>query len=303
MIPDRALSIAALGLLVACSSKEHAEPGARASASAPAAVTTPAVTAAIPTPPPAAPKDAAVRWVSTVPSRPSTARPGDRVWAVVPIPGQETASFGVVEVDAVQGDTATTWSLVRVDGKLRKDEAFAPVHLRTPAALFSPALSLAAAKIKAGDVVIAPIFGYHTTVAHVVKITGEDAEVTYVHGDKVKHETTPYAAPLATGVAPFAFVAVKSGASYREVLVTAVIGDQVFGLDESGDFVKAAKSEVRPLDVQFKDRKKGDKVIAFDASGSAETTIDVVSVTKWVYQVKIDGVEKRLPFHALVDKI
>lgn len=60
---------------------------------------------------------------------------------------------------------------------------------------------------------------------------------------------------------------------------------------------------MKPLNVVWKDRKKGDKVVAFDASGSNETTIDTVSVDKWVYKVKVNGVEKRVPFYAVVDTL
>src|SRR4051812_38850974 len=113
MLPRQTLSIAAMTLLAACSSKEQGEPGAHASASASAAKPRPSASAsAAPSgSASAAPKEgpAAPKWVSTVPPRPISAKPGDRVWAVLPVPGQETASFGVLEVDSAQGPTATTW--------------------------------------------------------------------------------------------------------------------------------------------------------------------------------------------------
>ena len=62
-------------------------------------------------------------------------------------------------------------------------------------------------------------------------------------------------------------------------------------------------AEVKPLDVQWKERKKGDKVVAFGPSGSAETTIETVSVSKWIYQVKLGDALVRVPFYAVVDKL
>jgi hypothetical protein len=294
--------LCALPLLAACSSREPHEVGPSASASAgptASASAPPKASAAAP------PKDTFTppKWLATVPSKPVPAKPGERVWAVTPFSGQETTFFNVVEVDAVQGDAATTASLLRMTGKLVKDESFSPKRPRSPGALMTPAHNVEAAGIKKDTIVIAPVFGYRTTVARVVKVDGAFAQIKYVNGDKVMDETTEYAVPLATGVAPFAFGAVKSGASYKEVLVVAVVDDQVFALDEAGNLTKTPKAEVKPLDVAWKDRKKGDKVVAFDASGSVETTIEVVSVMKWVYTVKINGVDRRLPFHAVVDKI
>jgi hypothetical protein len=298
------IPLLSLALLAACSSKEPHDAGPSASASASAKPPASATASAAPKASAAAPKDAFTppKWLAAVPSKPVPGKPGDRVWAVTPFSGQEGTFFSVVEIDSVQGDSATTASLLRMAGKLQKDESFAPKRPRSPGALMTPAQNVEAAQIKKDTIVIAPVFGYRTTAARVVKLDGGVAEIKYVSGDKVMDEKTEYAVPLASGVAPFAYVAVKNGASYKEVLVAAVVDDQVFGVDDNGVLVRAPKAEVKPLDVAWKDRKKGDKVVAFDANGSVETTIEVVSVMKWVYTVKMNGAERRLPFYAVVDK-
>jgi hypothetical protein len=301
----------ALTLLAACGSKEkeHEEPGATASAAPSSAATihrrtmlsaSAATTAATAAPLASGAPVAAGGLFAGVPVKPATAKAGDRVWSVTPGAGPENALFGVVEIDSLQPDSVTTVSLTRTGTKLAKDAAAAK-QAHVPGALVSAAQGVDVAKIKKDEIVIAPVFGYRTTAAHVTKVAGGIADIKYVNGEKVHEETTEYAVPLAKGIAPFAYVAVKSGASYKEVLVAAVVGDQVFGVDEGGTFYKAARADVKPLDVQWKDRKKGDKVVVFDASGSAETTIDTVSVDKWVYKVKVNGAEKRVPFYAVVD--
>ncbi len=318
MISLRTLSFATFGLLVACSSKEKDEPAtthpsahvpmhASAHASAmgsPGATAAPMASGSAAAPgTAAAPGSAAATspaggWVGSVPAKPVTAKVGDLVWALVPGATPDTASFGVVKIDSVQGTLATTLSL-GADGK--PDPA--AKHAGTPGALFMPALSPSAAKAKVKDIVIAALGGSYTA-GHVLKITGDTASIKHLDGgDKFKDETVSYAAPLGTGVVPFAFVGVKSATGWHEVLVAAVVDDQVFGIDVDGHVLKAAKADVKPLDVQLKNRKKDDKVVVFDGAGSAETKIDTVSREDWLYKVSINGTEKRVPFFALVDKL
>lgn len=305
----------ALTLLAACGSKEAkdketSEPAASAASSAgkPSKMGAAASASASPAGSgsaeavPKAPADGP-KWLAGIPVKPAAAKAGDRVWAVIPEAAPESVLFSVVEVDSLQPDSFTAVSLARTGDKLAKDTAATAKHAHLPGALVSAAPNVEVAKIKKDEIVIAPIFGYRTEPAHVVKVKGTSAEIKYLKGDKVEQETTEYAVPLAKGIAPFAYVAVKSGASYKEILVAAVVDDQVFGVDDAGAFYKAAKADVKPLDVVWKERKKGDKVTVFEPSGSAETTIDTVSVDKWVYKVKVGGAEKRVPFFAVVDKI
>jgi len=316
MTPKHIVPFAALALLTACGSKEKTDTGASASATASsepahhkmggAASAMPSGTAAamptgsaqvLPT------TTAGPKWLTGIPVKPATAKAGDRVWTLTPDAAPEHVLFGVVEVDSLQPDGLTTVGLTRTGDKWVKDAGAAAKHMHMPGALASAAQTVDVAKIKNGDIVIAPVFGYHTTAAHVIKVAGTTATVKYVDGDKVHEETTDYAMPLAKGIAPFAYVAVKSGAGYKEILVAAVVDDQVYGVDEAGTFYKAAKADVKPLNVVWKDRKKGDKVVVFDASGNSDSVIDTVSVEKWVYKVKAGGAEKRVPFYAVVDSL
>ena len=282
MISLRAFSFATLGLLVACSSKEQKDesatthPSAHASAhaamhgsahasstGAPMATGSAASTAA------ASGAGAATApaggWVGSVPAKPVTAKVGDFVLALIPGASPDTATFGVVKIDSVQGTLATTLGL-GADGK--PDPA--AKHAGTPGAIFLPALAPSAAKAKVKDVVIAAIGGSYAA-GHVTKITGDTAVIKHLDGEKFKDDTVSYASPLGTGVAPFAFVGVKSAAGWHQILVAAVVDDQVFGIDAEGHVLKAARADVKPLDVQLKNRKKDDKVVVFEGAGSAET--------------------------------
>ncbi len=310
MIVKNIVPFALLALLAACGSKEKDKEAPAASASAattagphkmgkeassatPATSSSSAATTAVVGP----------KWLAGIPVKAATAKAGDRVWGVTPGAGPESVLFGVVEVDSLQPDGLTTVGLTKSGDKLVKDTGAAAKHPHVPGALITAAQGVEAAKIKKDEIVIAPVPGYHTTAAHVVKVAGNTATIKFVEGEKVREETTEYAVPLAKGIAPFAYVAVKSGANYKEILVAAVVDDQVFGVDEAGMFYKAAKADVKPLNVVWKERKKGDKVVVFDAAGNSETTINTVSVDKWVYKVKVGGAEKRVPFYAVVDSL
>ena len=304
------LGFALLAILAGCSKEQPAPSGAgsvrlplgpaasaRPVMSATAAVratgattvTAPGSTTALPPGP---------RWLSVLPSRPVSAKPGERVWAVVPATG-EAVRFGVYELESSQGNTGTVLGLLPgADGATKDPSA---KHALVPGALMSPASDLA--KLKVGDIVITPVAGDRVTAAHITKLDGKRAYFKFVRGEKTDDESSAYAAPLATGIAPFAFVAFKSGSTYMEGLVAAVVDDRVFAIDEQGRMLSAPKAEVKPLDVQWKARKKGDQVTVFDESGMTETTIEAASVAKWVFQVKVGGALKRVPFYAVVDKL
>jgi hypothetical protein len=321
MISHRVLSVLALSALAACSSSEKenehpeasgapsgtAAPSGRAMAHRPtttasgATSAAPATTTTASAAPSGSPAAGGASWEAGL-SKPVTEKPGARVWALAPA-GGEKGLFSVVEIESVQGNSAATLSLIKSGDKLAKDAG--AKHVGTPGALIWPAASIKDAKIKKGEIVIAMLPDYHTTAAHVVKLKDKDeaAEVKYAHGDKVKDETVTYAVPLATGIAPFAYVAAKKGSSYQEILVAGVVGDEVYGVDEAGAVVKVAKADVKPLAIEWKDRKKCEKVTVFENNTSVETTIDTVSVEKWVYAVKVNGAEKRVPFYAVVDKL
>lgn len=242
------------------------------------------------------------RWLRGLPPGKPAVKPGDRVWALSPLPGQSTASFGVMEIDSVQDDgSVTAVPLVVVAGKLKRDDT--AKRPRTPGALLTPAAPIDPAKIKAGDFVIAPIPGYRTTVAQVSKTSGKTADVKYVNGDKVLDATVEYAVPMAQGVAPFAFGAYVGRPPYQEILIAAVVESDVFGIDEAGNAIRAFKQDVRPLNVEWKERKKGDVVVVFDGGRGVDTMLDAEIVPKWIYSVKFGGKEKPIPFYAIFEKI
>lgn len=304
-----AFALVALGTLVACGSKEPPKPDLTASA-APLASAKPTPLASaklVPTTPitiasATAPAMAGPKWLADVTPRAIIAKPGDRVWALTPTGAGDSAAFNVAEVDSIQGQMVTLASLVRgAAGVVRDDKATKRAGI--PGGLLTPAAAVEGSKIKADDFVITTLPGARTTVVHVTKVAGKVATFKYVNGEKVDEETTQYAAPLGKGIAPFAYVAVKSGAGYKEGLVAAIVDDKVFAVDDTGAVLEAPKADVKPLDLQWKERKAGDKVTVFDASGSSEGTIDKMSVTKWIFLVKVGAASKRVPFYAVFDKI
>jgi hypothetical protein len=305
-----AFALIALGTLVACGSKEPPKPELAASSAASAKpapavsakIVLPTMVTAAPTPSAIAPAMAGPKWIADVTPRAILAKAGDRVWALSPTGAGDAAVFNVAEIDSVQGQMVTLASLVRgAAGLVRDDKATKRAGI--PGGLLTPAAAVEGSKIKVDDFIITMVPGARTTVGHVTKVAGKEATFKFANGEKVDEATTQYAAPLGKGIAPFAYVAVKSGAGYKEGLVAAIVDDKVFAIDETGAVLEAAKADVKPLDLQWKERKTGDKVTVFDATGSAEGTIDKMSVSKWIFLVKVGTTSKRVPFSAVFDKI
>lgn len=295
----RLWALAAGSLLAACGGKKEEVPAAASSQPTASATATVTATATATAAPPAKPPS----WLAGVPVKPVTAKPGERVWNGSPYPNAENVSFGIAEVDSVQGNTATVASLMRQLGMLTRDDKIAPKRPFTPGLFILPARGVDVVKPKPKDWVITPIFGYRTGIAQITKVEGKIATIKYVNFDKVAEETTEYVEPLRTGIVPFAFVAMKKGDKMMEAIVLAVEGEQVFGVDDQGTVLKAAKSDVKPLKIEWKDRKAGSKVTVLDYTGAVETAIDKVTETKWVYEVKVNGATRKVPFSAVVDKI
>jgi hypothetical protein len=295
-----------MGLLAGCAKSQGDAPASSASAPATTASATPSETAsasasapAAPDPPPKAPS-----WLATVPPKPVTAKVGDRVWEVSAYRNAENVAFGLGEIDSVEGNTATIASLMRVGGRLKKDDEFAPKRPFAPGLFVKPVRTVEQVKPKPKDWVIVPFFGFSTTVGQVEKVDGKFATVKYAKTTKLDSEATEYLEPLESGVSPFSLCAVKKNGKLVQVITYAVDGDQVFGVDGQGNLHKAAKAEVKPLKLEWKERKVGAKVTVLDFSeGAVQTTIDKVVEDKWIYEVKIAGSTKQVPFHAVFDKI
>jgi hypothetical protein len=296
-----------IGLLTSCAKSEGdaAAPSASAPSTATASATAAetasasATASAAPDPPPKAPS-----WLASVPAKPVTAKVGDRVWEVSAYRNAENVAFGLGEIDSLEGNTATIASLMRVGGRLKKDDEFAPKRPFAPGLFLKPVRTVEQVKPKPKDWVIVPFFGFSTTVGQVEKVEGKLATVKYAKPTKLDAEATEYLEPLESGVNPFSFGAVKKGGKLVQVITYAIDGDQVFGVDSQGNLHKAAKAEVKPLKLEWKDRKVGAKVTVLDFSeGAVQTTIDKVIEDKWIYEVKIAGSTKQVPFHTVFDKI
>lgn len=242
-------------------------------------------------------------WLRKIPHKKPEVKAGDRVWALVPTPGTNKATFNVWDVDSVQDETVTVAPLVRADGKLKRDEANKKTG--APGPLITPAAPLDAAKIKAGDLVVAAVPGLHAAVALVTKIAGASAEVKYVDGDKVADATVDHAIPLAQGIQPFAVTVFLDNGTfpYREMLVAAAAGDMLFGTDRAGVVHAVDRRDAKAVAVQLKDRKKGDTVVAFDAGGAVDARIEAEITPRLLYTIRMRGAPAPVPFFAIFDKI
>ncbi|MEP7126819.1 MAG: hypothetical protein ABJE95_38165 [Byssovorax sp.] len=309
-----AFALVALATLAACGSKEPPTPELGAASSSASAkpvpmasvktITPTGTTSAATAASAVAPAMAGPKWLADVAPQAILAKPGDRVWALAPTGAGDGAAFNIAEIDSVQGQMVTLASLARGTaglGLVRDDKAAKRAGI--PGGLLAPAAAVDGSKIKTDDFIIAMIPGGRTTVGHVTSVANKLANFKFANGEKVDDEKAQYAAPLGKGIAPFAYVAVKSGTGYKEGLVAAVVDDKVFAIDETGAVLEAPKADVKPLDLQWKERKTGDKVTVFDASGSSEAVIDKMSVAKWIFLVKVGTASKRVPFYAVFDKI
>jgi hypothetical protein len=258
-------------------------------------------------PPPPAPTSSALapgeepRWLRQALKRKPTVAPGDLAWVVAPLPGLRTASFGVMAIDSAQEDSVTAIPFVLKDGKPERDAA--NKLPKAPASLVTSVTPIDPAKIKPGDLVVANVPGFRTTPAQVVKVDGKTATVKFVKGDKVVEEPVEFAVPLAKGVQPFSYVMTQSRSGMEQFLVAAVINDVAFVISSAGEVLRLDKSDAKPLNVELKDRKVGSMVVLFEGTGGAEVSIVSEVVPKFLYTVKLNGVEKTAPFWAIFEKL
>jgi hypothetical protein len=237
------------------------------------------------------------RWLRQALKRKPTVAPGDMAWVVAPQPGLRTAAFGVMAIDSVQEDSVTAVPLVLKEGKVERDPSIKLA--KAPASLVTAVTPIDPAKVKPGDLVIASIPGFRVTAAQVMKVEGKTATVKYVKDDKVLDGAVEYVMPLAKGVQPFAYAAFPD-AGLHEILITAVVNDVVFGIDDLGNVFRVEKADAKPINVELKDRNAGDVVSVFYGTSGSDVHLDSVVVPRWLYTVKVrDGV-RHIPFYAIL---
>lgn len=293
-------AMALLSSLVACENKEASKAGPSASSSASAKAATsgstpaasasaaPSASAAAPPPVPA--------WYAQLPTKPVTAKVGDLVWGMhaFAINGQG-ALLHPLEVTAVSGNTATLRDLSLMasgpDSWKLKPNKDGSTYAGVPGSVVLPLRSVDVVKPKAGDIVWAAVT--NAPGPHLVKVTKVDGGL--VQFDKLnatqkeleRDQKVQNVEPYGSGIAPFTYVAIKKGDAYKLLLVLGVDGDNVYGKTYDGVAV-AKKADVKPLKAAWKDRKKGDSVLAFDSGGDGKVVkIETVPMEKWVFKVGV----------------
>lgn len=234
------------------------------------------------------------KWFEGMPDVPVTAKKGDRVWTGPPYGTSKGTSFSVWEVDSVTGNEAAVAGLDR-RGDTLVNGGSAKEH--TPGFLIYPAQDASTAK--AGDLAVASVFGYGTHVVHVESVDGKRAKIKYANDGKVKDELADYVAPLYGNVAPLSWVAAKVDGKWRSGWVMGVWGDKVWV--DGYDVYVVPKSDVKPLAVDLKDRKVGDKVVIVKFGDKEEGTIESVVEPKYVFKVKLAAKTETVEFEYIVD--
>jgi hypothetical protein len=297
--------------LVGCEKKDEptaasdaaAKPSAAPSASAPAttasASATPTASASAAAKPPPA-------WMAKMPAKPVTAKVGELVWGVRPFSlTNEGAWMQPHEVTAVSGNTATLRELSLMasgpDSWKHKPNPSGTTYPGIPGAVILPMRDTDTVKPKPGDLVFAGLT--NANAPELIKVGSvEGGLVSYEKlnalGTTLEKAKVHYVEPYGTGLAPFTYAAVKDGEEQKLVLVLSVDGDTVVGktFDNVETFKKA---DLKPLKAPNKERKKGDKVLAFNSGGKGTvTTISDVPMAKWYYKAGVFSHPWNLVFDA-----
>lgn len=293
------VGVVAVGALavVGCDHKEETKAGPSASGSAKPATSASAASAAVSASATASASAAAApppAWYAKAPAKAPPAKAGDIVWGVHPFALNNTGAWmNPLEVVAVSGNTATLRDLALTasgpDSWKLKPNASGSQYVGVPGSAVLAARTVDAVKPKAGDLVWAGVT--NAPAPELVKVAKVDGglvvydRLAATQKELEKDQKVQYVEPYGTGVAPFTYVAIKTGETYKLMLVFGVDGDNVYGRTFD-DFTTAKKADVKPLKPAWKDRKKGDKVLAFSSGGEGIVgKIETVPMEKWVYKI------------------
>ncbi len=297
----KCLAAAALVSVLGCDKKDDSSGGPSASASgsaraatsgsAPAAsASAPAASASAAAPPPAP------AWFAQLPTKPVTAKVGDLVWGMhaFALNGQGVL-LHPLELTALSGNTGTLRDLALMasgpDSWKLKPNKDGSTYAGVPGSVILPLRSADVVKPKVGDIVWAGVT--NAPGPFLVKVTKVDGglvqydKLNATSKELLRDQKVQNIEPYGTGIAPFTYVAIKTGDAYKLLLVLGTDGDNVYGMTYDGVLV-AKKADVKPLKAVWKDRKKGDSVLAFNMGGEGKVVkIETVPMEKWVFKVGV----------------
>lgn len=249
MIMRLLLALAVLTLpLAACKKKKEPPPPAKPPVAKPAPAPAPAPT---PAPKPAPKGPELPKWAQSLPAKAVTAKPGDMVWATIPVAKKEMPkAFGVFKVKKVAGNFAD------LEGSWRK------VYKNVPGALLLPVGS--SASLKPGDMATISKYG-SPRVGVVVKNEPGKIKVKYPWVRSISESTVKHAQPLVSGIAPLAWVHYKGKGfvtSRYKGIVIAKAGNKLWVLTMSGHVMERTTAQVKPLQLA-RNYKVGQKIWAY----------------------------------------
>jgi hypothetical protein len=233
-------------------------------------------------------------WYAQVPQHAVSAKPGDKVWAIVPFSlDSEATRATVVEVVSVEGNTATVRDLAMTATGAQAYQHRTDVEARSmkgiPGLLMAQARTVDQVKPSKNDIVFA--FKTNAPNPPLAKVKSvADGLATYdvanANADKVSEDKTDIVEPYGHGVGPFTYAAVSMNGVTSLMFVMATDGDTVYGKSLTGTLIKAKKSDCKSVSPSTKDRKSGDSVVAFPFGGNmVEGKIDKVRVPGQIYEL------------------
>ena len=219
----------------------------------------------------------------------------------------EAGRIDTDEIVAVSGNTANVRSLdLMASGPnawTHQSAKDGTVFQGIPGALIHPARNADEAKVKAGDLVFAETTSNMPELVRVKSVAGKLAIFDRFDNsllDKTAEFKSDAVEPYGKPLAPFSYAVCKEGSAQRLVLVLSVVGDKIVGTAPGGDFHTEAKTVCKAVKPDPRPRKAGDKVWAFDFSGTGtEGKVTDVKLGGLSYKVGYST----LPWDRVFDKI
>jgi hypothetical protein len=272
--------------VAATETPKPAEPAAPAAATpTPSAAPAPAAKGAPHPPPP---------WLKGVEEKPTAAKVGQLAWVFHgdDFDSPDSSMIDVVQVTAIDGNTATTQPLLLLAGgadawKHKLDPDQRP-YAGLPGGLVIPARTVDEVKPKPSDLVFAYLG--NTPAPLLVRVKAVEnglASFDQINAMKtgVDERKTDIVEPYGKGLAPFTYATYKDGDAQKLVTVLVVDGDTVIGYNASDALVQLKKSQLKPLKPELKSRKAGDKVYGFSGGEGKADAVKSIPVPDLAFEV------------------
>ncbi len=229
-------------------------------------------------------------WLAELPQRTVAARPGEKVWAVVPELGSERATIATYDVESANGTTATLLDAIgsRFEG--------------IPGALVHPVTEYRTAELAAGMVVLADRWGANLVVGRLARLADGAAFVQHDWNGHTVVDEMAVAVPLLGAGEDLALRWVsyqREPAGPRlKGLCFAAGDDRVWIAEDNGFVAVLGRHEVEVLDsLGGRDFQPGDTVAAYLwGFGYRPGEVSTVLEPQLRYAVRLEGEQAAQPF-------